>query len=256
MKPLYQEIKSVVGLSLSLAKANFKVRNEGSFLGIFWYLLEPLSFFLVLFFISETLSQNSIEQYPLYLFIGLIMFNFFNTVTTFATKVIAINAGFIKSLKIKTEAFVFSGVLQFIFSHLFELLVLVAFAIFFNITISGIVFYPIILCFFVLFTAGVSLILAIGGVYVGDLRNVWIVFTRLLWFATPIFYLASPTSIILKLNFLNPLYYFINITREVVLYQKVPSVLSLVVVGAGSTLMFLIGLLIFEKFKNNLAEKL
>jgi ABC-type polysaccharide/polyol phosphate export permease len=91
------------------------------------------------------------------------MFNFFNAITTFATKAIAINAGFIKSLKIKTEAFVFSGVLQFVFSHLFELLVLVVFAIFFKVNISWIIFYPIIFFFFVLFTTGISLILSIGA---------------------------------------------------------------------------------------------
>lgn len=256
MKHLYQEIKSIASLSLSLAKANFKVRNEGSFLGIFWYLLEPLAFFLILFFISETLSQNSIEQYPLYLFVGLIMFNFFNAITTFATRAIASNAGFIKSLKIKTEAFIFSGVLQFIFSHLFELFVLMAFAIFFQVNVSWVIFYPIIFFFFVLFTTGVSLILSIGGVYIGDLRNVWTVFTRLLWFATPIFYFAKESSIIQILNTWNPLYYFIDATREVIIYQKIPSFASLIIIGVGSILVFSIGLFVFEKFKNSLAEKL
>jgi lipopolysaccharide transport system permease protein len=256
MKPLYQEIKSVVGLSLSLAKANFKVRNEGSFLGIFWYLLEPLSFFVILFFISETISQNSIAQYPLYLFIGLIMFNFFNAVTSFSTKVISNNAGFIKSLKIRSEAFVLAGVWQFVFSHIFELIALIIFAIILQANLGWFVFYFIILLFFILFTTGVSLILSVVGVYIGDLHNVWNVFSRLLWFATPIFYVANTQSLIGKINIFNPLYYFIHTTREVVIYQRIPSMATLITIVFGSIVMFAIGLFVFEKFKNSLAEKL
>jgi len=256
MKNLYQEIKSVIGLSLSLAKANFKVRNEGSFLGILWYLLEPFAFFLILFFISETLIQRSVEHYPLYLFVGLIMFNFFNAITTFSTRVIVANTGFMKSLKIRSEAFVLAGVWQFVFSHLFELIALIIFAIILQVNLSYFIFYLFIFFFFALFTTGISFILSVLGVYIGDLRNVWNVFSRLLWFATPIFYVANTESLIGAINLFNPLYYFIHITRELIIYQRMPETMLLVSIAVASITIFLGGLLIFEKFKNRLAEKL
>jgi len=256
MGNLYQEIKSVAGLSFSLAKANFKVRNEGSFFGIFWYLLEPLAFFLILFFIGQNLSQKSIEQYPMYLLVGLIMFNFFNAVTLFSTKVISNNSGFIKSLKINSEAFVLSGVWQFVFSHFFEVVVLIIFGLIFKINISFFIFYLFIFPFFVLFTSGVSFVLSVLGVYVGDLRNVWNVFSRLLWFATPIFYAVGTNTVIKELNTINPLYYFIMITREVIIYKKIPSPALLFTVALFSVLVFIAGFLVFEKFKNRLAERL
>jgi len=256
MNSLYQEIKSILGLSLSLAKANFKVRNEGSFLGIFWYLLEPLAFFLILYFISENLTQNKIPEYPLYLFVGLIMFNFFNAVTSFSTQVISGHAGFIKSLKIKMESFVLAGVWQFVFSHLFELIVLLIFAFIFKTNLGWFFFYPIILIFFTLFTTGISLILSICGVYIGDLKNVWVVFTRFLWFATPIFYSISPTGTLHALNTWNPLYHFINATRDIIIYQKIPSAQTILTITLGSLAIFFLGIAIFEKFKNRLAEKL
>ncbi|HNU96023.1 MAG TPA: hypothetical protein PKH95_01275 [Candidatus Magasanikbacteria bacterium] len=37
-----EKINNIFNLSWQLAKANFKLRNEGSYLGIFWYLLDPL----------------------------------------------------------------------------------------------------------------------------------------------------------------------------------------------------------------------
>ena len=252
----YQEIKSILGLSLSLAKANFKVRNEGSYLGVFWYLLEPLSFFIILIFINGSISNTKIEDYPVYLFIGIIMFNFFNTVTNFSTSVIQSNSDFIKSLRINKEAFVISGVLQFAFSHFFEFLILVALVLFYNINILWILFYPLIFVFLCLFTTGISLMLAVIGVYVNDLKNVWSVFTRLLWFITPIFYIIKGESLLQKISMLNPLYHYINISRDVIIFHKIPELHTIIFAIFFSIFIFFIGIIVFEKNKSKLAERI
>jgi ABC-type polysaccharide/polyol phosphate export permease len=252
----WQKLKSVLGLSLSLAKTNFKVRNEGSFLGIFWYLLEPLVFFIVLFFIRGVILQKPIENYPMYLFIGLIMFNFFNAVTNYSTGIIQSNAGFIKSLKINKEAFVISGVLQFVFSHFFEFIIFIGFSIYFHNNLLWLLFYPFIFFLFCIFIIGVSFILSVIGVYIKDLKNVWSVVTRLLWFVTPIFYAVSGDSIFQKISMWNPLYHFINITREIIVFHRFPTLFTMFLAVFFSLLVFFIGLYIFEKNKNKLAERI
>jgi len=73
----WYKLKSILGLSLSLAKSYFKSRNEGSYLGIFWYLLNPLAFFVIIMLMSQVINAKPEKDYPLYLFLGLIMFNFF-----------------------------------------------------------------------------------------------------------------------------------------------------------------------------------
>ena len=75
-------------LSFQLAKANFKLRNEGSYLGVFWYLLNPLLTFILLFFIFSNSTGAGIENYALYLLLGVIIFNFFQQTTTEATQII------------------------------------------------------------------------------------------------------------------------------------------------------------------------
>jgi ABC-type polysaccharide/polyol phosphate export permease len=55
---------------------------------------------------------------------------------------------------------------------------------------------------------------------------------------------------------LNPLYYFITATREIVIYQKIPEISLLFAMAISSALVFFMGLFVFEKFKNRLAEKL
>lgn len=255
-KKYYREIRGVLGLSFSLAKTGFKLRNEGSYLGIFWYLLEPLAFFTILLFIRDVVSQHYIIDYPIYLFIGLIMFNFFTAVTNFSTKVIQSNSGFIKSLRINKEAFVISGLLQFVFSHFFEFLILLAIAVFLHMNILWFIFYIFVFILFCFFTLGVSFVLAVAGVYANDLKNVWSILMRLLWFATPIFYTVAGAGILHKISMLNPLYHFINIPREIIIFHKLPDLSTTLWAITLSVLVFLIGLLIFEKNKNKLAEKI
>ena len=253
----YQQIKKILDLSLSLAKVKFKLRNEGSYLGIFWYLLEPLSAFAILLLLGGALSQhNIIDHYPIYLFIGIIIFNFFRAVSTLSIGAVVSNAGFIKSMKIAQEPFVISGLIQYLFSHLFELLILVALMLYSKMSLIGLVAYPIILLFLCLFTLGLSFILATVGVFIRDMTNVWGIVMRLLWFGTPIFYTVKKATLLHTANLYNPLFYFILAVRDTVIDQKLPAETTLAVIFWGSIISFGAGLWIFIKYKNKFAEKL
>ena len=144
IKHYLAHLKSILGLSLQLAKANFKLRNEGSFFGIFWYLLEPFLLFLIILLIKSMLGMGSIEHYPLYLLLGLIMFNFFSGTASKSTNLVAINSSFIKSMKINHESLVISQVLEGGFSHFFEMLLFIGFMVYFKVSLVWILIYPII----------------------------------------------------------------------------------------------------------------
>jgi len=255
-KIFINKIKGILGLSLQLAKADFKQRNEGSFLGILWYLLEPL-FMLFMFLMVRNVVGQGIPNYPLYLFLGLIMFNFFRKTTSDSIKVITDNSGFIKSIKLNHEAFVVSALLKSVFSHFFEIIILLFLLVYSGISILNIVFYPLVFFFFCFFVLGISFFAATLGVYLKDFANLWRVFTRLLWLATPIFYaskLISKLNLPFDFNSLNPLYYFITIARECIAYNKV-SQLSLIIGAVIFSLsFFVLGFIVFEKFKNKFSE--
>lgn len=244
---------SVFGLSLSLAKANFKLRNEGSYLGIFWYILEPLIMFLILGSLQGVFNSG-IESYLAYLLLGLIMFNFFSGFTMISINAIRNNSSFIKSIKVNYSSFVGASLLQAIFSHIFEVVILVMFFIYYQVPLSGLIYYPIILFFFIIFSLGVSLVLSTIGVYVNDLNNVWNVLTRILWFATPIFYTINESNPLYKLQLFNPIYYFISIARDLMIYNKVPDSFTLLCAMIFSVLSLLIGLIVFRKYQNKFAE--
>ncbi len=256
LKKSFDKLKSILGLSLSLAKSYFKTRNEGSYLGIFWYLLNPLAFFVIIMIMNEIIYTKPIQFYPLYLFMGLIMFNFFLNSTISSAKVMANNRGFLKTIKINKESLVIAVILEFIFAHIFEVLIFGLFMLYFKVSLAALIFYPLIFAFFVLFTLGISFVLATIGAYVVDLGNLWDVFVRLLWFLTPVFYLAQDGTLLYKLNLINPVFYFLSIARDAVIYTKTPPIWMISLAIFFSLLSFIIGIIIFNKNKDYFAERL
>ena len=256
MANLRRKWENIIGLSIQLAKSSFKLKTEGSYLGILWYLIEPLLFF-VLFLTVRNLVAPDIEMYPLYLLLGLMMFNFFRRTTGEAVGAISGNSGLIGSLKLNNEVFVVSIIFKAIYSHFFEIILFIIVIPIFGGSLINIIFYPLIFLLFIGFTLGVSLLVATIGIYLSDFGKVWGMFTRLLWFATPIFYtskLASKFNLAIDLNAINPIYYFITFARELIVYNKFPGFDIIIGCILFSLLAFFIGLFVFNKYKHKFSE--
>ena len=244
----------ILSQSYSLAKANFKVRNEGSYLGILWYLLAPLSYFLIILYLRGSLfATENIAQYPAYLLIGLIMMNFFNQSIGVSVSLIRNNTSFIKSMKISYEVFVISTVLQSIFSHMFELFLVAVLFLYLHIPLIGILWYLAVFVFFTLFTAGLCFLFTVIGLYFNDFKNIWAIVAQLLLFLTPVFYAAPPGTYVYLGNLFNPLFYFLAAARDVAVYGIVP--LQYIAVAALLSCCSLgIGLFVFNRCKYRFAE--
>lgn len=211
-----------INLLLQITKAHVKLQNESSVLGIAWYLLGPLLLFgIMLFIFSHRLGAN-IAHYPLYLLMGIITWNFFATGTGRAMHAITGNAALIKSIPIRTEILVLSAVLHALVSHVFEIMLFMGMLLYFGITPSYLLLYIFVLIILLLFTYGMGLFLASVFVFFRDVQQIWSVLTRAWWFATPVFYIATTTGLGSKLNLFNPLYYGIHLSRELLIYQRVP----------------------------------
>jgi ABC-2 type transport system permease protein len=68
-------------LMLRLARTDFKLRYQGSFLGYIWAILKPLLLFTILNFVFSTVfntRNNGVPFYSLQLLTGLLLFNFFS----------------------------------------------------------------------------------------------------------------------------------------------------------------------------------
>ncbi len=247
-----KETKNKIELSFILAESWFKLKNEGSYIGIFWYLLNPLLIFLLLYTIFSNSLGKSIPNYSLYIFIGISIFNLFQQTTQEATKVIFNHRWIIKSINIPSLSLIGATVIKQLYSHTIEIIIIIALMIIEKVPLINIIFYPLILIIFCLFIYGVSLALAALTVYFLDLENIWSFAMRLLWLATPIFYNLEGHAIS-KINLINPIYYFIEISRNLLINSSISWTLIL---GAfiSALVSLIIGNFIFSKLKNKFAE--
>jgi ABC-type polysaccharide/polyol phosphate export permease len=254
IKKYIQKIKSIFGLSFAIAKAEFKLTNEGSYLGIFWYLLNPVIMFASLFAVFSNRLGSNIPYYALYLLLGIIMFNLFRNITTQASRVIIESFGIIKSINFPLESLVGQVIIKSLFSHFVEFLFFIAFLIMFKVSIIAALYYIIIVSFFSLFIFGFSLMLSCLSVYFIDMANIWIYGAGILWTLTPIFYNIGGQTKLFYFNLLNPVYYFITIARDLIIYSKMPELWLILGALFYAIAFFAIGILLFEKLKIKFAE--
>jgi len=250
----FKELKKALRFSVSLAKANFKLRNEGTYLGILWYLLNPVLLFILLFLVFSDRLGSTIPYYPAYLFLGIIMFNFFLQVTQESTRTIFENSGLVKSLPFPRESLVGAVALRTLFSHVFEIILLVIVIIMVGISPLQVLWYIPILIMLFIFSLGVSLLLSAVTVYFIDVSNIWGFLSRLIWFGTPIFYAIEGQTKLWIINLFNPLFYFITLARDIIIYQKVPEIWFISLSIIYVLLSFTVGYFIFAKLKSKFAE--
>jgi ABC-type polysaccharide/polyol phosphate export permease len=250
-------LKTVLRISWSLAIKNFKTKNASSFLGVLWYLLDPLLMFFILMTIRGSFKLDTIEMFPLYLFSGLVFFNFFRGTTTTAVKAIKSGGYFLKTANFPKISLVLTKIFDGILSHSIEIIVLFAMLIYYGVPFWHIFIYILTLIPFALFIFGVCLFLATIGSYMTDLTNIWRVLTRLLWFATPIFYVARKDNTVVNLiNDYNPVAIYLEISRGGLIQGQVPTLSNFSISMLMALASLLIGIIIFNYHKKKFAENI
>ncbi|MBU0766563.1 ABC transporter permease [Patescibacteria group bacterium] len=241
-------------LLFEMTKVRFKLRNEGSFLGVFWYLLGPLLTFIILLLVFSARLGSGVEHYPLYLLSGIVIWNFFSASTSSSLNSIMGQAGLIKSLPVRRDLLVFSTIFDAFFSHIFELVILFGLMAYFGVLSKTILLFPIILILQLMFALGTGFALSSLHFIFRDLGQVWSVLMRAWWFVTPIFYVLNEGGPGEKVNMFNPMYHSINISRDVLIYGKIPNTTSLIIFTCFAIAAYVMGYFIFTRISPRFAE--
>lgn len=241
-----------------LAWFEFKQRYKNSVLGYFWSLLEPLLMLGVLYIVFSNLMRVQVQHYPLFLLLGIILWNFFSRSTTASLMAIAGKQQLVKKVYFPRDILVISNCITALLMSIFESIVFLAFLVFFQIPLSlNIAWLPVIIFLFFIIALGTSLILAALNVYYRDIQYIWALVLQVGFFATPVIYPLSvfPPYLLQILSY-NPLAQVIFLARDVTLYAKVPNVSSLVFVIFIALLILLIGYEVFLRLEPQFAEEL
>ena len=266
MKHLFSK-KNRVLLS-ELVRTDFKLRYQASVLGYAWSLLRPLFLFLILYvvFVKFLAVGSDIPNFPVYLLLGIVVWNFFAEMTMQSLGSIVGRGDLIRKIKIPRWIIVLSSSLSALINLCINLLVVVVFMIFSKVDVTAtVVFIPFLLIQVYIFALGVSLILASAYVKYRDVNYIWEVLMQGGFYATPILYsfsLIKDNPLIQKLIFLNPMAQIIQdaryalVTSETVTIRNVDAGWIAVVPYAMTILILILGILYFRRESKYFAENI
>lgn len=233
-------------------------KYKNSFLGVLWSFVNPLLQIAVYAIIFPMIMKNNVPHYTLFLCSALIPWTFFSTAINRASFTIIENGNIIKKVFFPREILPISLVTSEAVNFVISTIIIIAFAIFEGVGISKyLTIYPIVLVIQYIFLIGIAFIVSSITVFIRDLQHIIGVFMQLLFYATPIVYLASsiPTeySWILKVNFMT---YIVEAYRAIFYYHTMPDLKSLGVLFIIAIITCVIGYLIFNRLQKKFAEEL
>lgn len=236
-------IKELVGRDI-------KLKYRRSVLGYVWSVLNPLLIMCVMTVVFSTIFSRNIENFPVYLFTGQLLFNFMNQSTHQAITSVTGNAALLKKVYLPKYIFVFSkitsGLVDFLFSCVALILVMIVTGARFSLHC---LLFPLVIVQLYIFCLGLGLFLAQANVFFRDIQYIYNAITTAWTYLTPIFYPMETLSGNLQwiISHLNPMYFYVEQFRRLVYYNQLPGG-TLVLQGVvAAVLMFLVGVICFER---------
>lgn len=235
-------------LLMTLVKKDFTTKYRRSVLGVLWSVLNPLMMMFVIATVFSQVFKIQIDNYAAYYLTGTLIFSFMSEATNGSLTSILGAAGLIRKVYIPKYLFpaekcLFAGVNTF-----FTLIAAIIILPFIGITLKWTVFLIIPLLLYVLFFSyGLGLILSAVNVFFNDIGHLYGVFTQIWMYLTPILYPVDilPDNVKLYVWY-NPMYYYVEYCRDVLMYGIVPDLQFNLICAAFSISFLILGLVVFK----------
>lgn len=256
---MFKKYKNLLG---ELTRKSIKLKYRNSWLGIFWSFLQPLLNMIVLSVVFGALlgrGGKGVICYPVFLFSGRMIYEFFVTSTKQAMTAFRRNAAIMKKVYVPKYMYPFSSILSSFVTTAISMLCYIMVWVFFKLTgISGghglnftwhffLMFIPMFIM--LIFSTGVGLILSVLCVYFRDIEYIWDVVMRLLMYMLPIIYTLDRLDKFPWLKTViraNPLYHIIQLFRQCVLTGEMLNPKMLLYSVASAIIMLIVGVIIFN----------
>ena len=208
-----------------LVARDLKLKYRRSFLGYVWSVLNPLLIMIVLTLVFSNLLGKGIENYPVFLLTGRLLFDFMKSSTNNAMKSVTGNADLLRKVYVPkyifTLAKVTSCMLDLVFSIGALLIVMVVTRSPFH---WHMLLTPLVILQLYIFCCGLGFFLAQFNVFFRDMEHIYGAVTTAWQYLTPIIYEISrlPGKIQILIKAFNPMYYYVAQFRDLVYYGRLP----------------------------------
>lgn len=239
---------------------DLKVRYRNSVLGFIWCLLNPLLMTAVFTFVFSILMGNkTIKDYPVFLLVGILAWNFHQVATMQAVGSIVANSGLVMKVYFPREVLPISVVFSNAVNFVLALIALFALIFAYHIPLSmSLLLLPIILIVQLVFASGIALILAAVTVFYRDVEIIMETILLAWFFLTPIFYRMQDVfpAYTRLMYILNPMASIIAAYRNVLYSGGMPAMDFLGRTFLTSVVILIVGYIFFQRTTTRFAEEL
>ena len=244
-------------LIMSLVFREVKLRYQRSVLGFLWIFLNPLLLMCVYTIVFSIFLRIRVESYPVFLFCGLLPWVCFSTSILEGADAIIRGSDLITRALFPPQVLPSVTVFSNLFNFILSLPILFIFLLLFKIKIGiALIALPIVMIVQAVITMGLVLMFSALNVHFRDVRHILGNLIMMWFFATPILY--PSTSIPLKFRFItyiNPMSMLIKAYRDILFYREFPDWFLLGITLCFGFLIFFLGNLIFNRYKESFPEE-
>ena len=224
MGRFFRDLHKYKNYTLYAAKSDLKAEVASSYLNWLWWIIDPISFMLIYTLIFGVVFKASEPYFPVFIFIGLTMWNFFNRLMLTSITSVKHNKAVVSKVYLPKYILIIERMCVEAFKMAISFAIVIIMMICYRVPVTWnlLAIVPILITFFIV-TFGLATILLHFGVFIQDLANVVRIGLRLVFYLTGIFYdissrIPSPYSDYV-LN-LNPIAFLITAARKALLYGE------------------------------------
>lgn len=254
----FRDIKKYYAYMVRAAKSDLKSEVADSKLNWLWWVLDPLFFMLVYMFIALVVFNRSEPYFPVFVFIGLTLWNFFSKNVNASVTLVRSNKSIVTKVYIPKHILLTERMFVNFFKMLVSFGLTAILMIIFQVPLS-VHYLHVIPILIVLWTVtfGFSSILLHFGVFIDDLSNVVTVLLRLGLYLSGIFYsiktrVPSPYNMLLLNG--NPVAYCMDAMRSALLENSAPNYLVLGIWMVIGVSLSVAGLSLMYRYENGYAK--
>lgn len=195
------------------------MRYYNSVLGVLWVLIKPYATFLVLLAIWSQFRNGGVENYAVYLLVGIIFYTYFNELIVYGQNALLDMSGIILKVSFPRQIAIIAAMTNAVINLLINmvLITIILLASGIRVGVLNYLYLAFLLLMIFLFSLGISFFTSIINIRFRDLKNVIELGLFLLYWASPIFWAIDDGFIdegpIADILAANPIGVVINQTR-------------------------------------------
>ncbi|MEK7557927.1 MAG: ABC transporter permease [Patescibacteria group bacterium] len=237
---------------------DLKVRYKQTAIGVAWALFQPFVTMIVfsIFFGNFAKMPSDGIPYPIFVYVGLLIWQFFSGALTETSNCLIVNQSIITKVYFPRLILPISAVLTKLVDFFIASIILIGMMIYYGYTpnLLGLLILPILLFISFLASVGGGLFLAAVNVKYRDVRYILPFFIQILMFVTPVIYPASIAGKYSWILALNPMTGVIKAAHAAILGNDPINWQLLGISFITTLILFVIGVIYFKKTERYFAD--